>query len=669
MKPLQYISVKLALCLITGILIGNFLNLSTPTSSLFLGVFLILLTIAFFKAKRNSVVFGVISSLTVIVLGLFLITNSNPKNNPNHYTNKEIKNQNVWHIKIIEILKPTIYSHKYLAEIININTTKATGKLLLNIQTDTPIQTLHIDDEILVNGTLETINKPLNPHQFNYSDYMNGLGVFHQLQCKDKHYFLTKNRSVTSRGIAANARNKITTKLEAANFDKGELSIIKALLLGQRNDIDPEIVSAYKNAGAIHILALSGLHIGVLLLLLQFLLKPLERLPKGKTIKLVVIVFLLWGFALLAGLSDSLVRAVTMFTFVAYALYLNRPTSTFNILSLSLFFILLSKPNLLFSVGLQMSYAAVFSIVLFIPIFQKLWQPKYWINRKIWQLMSVSIAAQLGVLPISLFYFHQFPSLFFISNLLIIPFLGLILGMGILIIFLALCNILPAFLASWYNTVIYIMNSIIKWVSTQETFLYSEISFDKPQLILGYVILLFLVSFLAKKSFKGVAILLSSVILFQGWVVFSNWKASNKEELILLHQTRNTILIHQLGKKATTFSSRKLINEKILIDYGIAERIDSIKQKELQNSYRYKNDRLIVVDSLGIYPKELTSSIVLLTQSPKINLNRFIEETNPKVILADGSNYKSAVSRWKKTCAKRKVPFYYTGTAGFYTFD
>ena len=141
--------------------------------------------------------------------------------------------------------------------------------------------------------------------------------------------------------MAAKIRNHIIEKLKKENFGTEELGVIQALLLGQRNEITSEIDADYKNAGAYHILALSGLHIGILLGLLHFLLKPLELLPKGRTVKLVVIVVLLWGFALLAGLSASILRAVAMFSFVAYALYLNRPTSNFNILALSLFFILL----------------------------------------------------------------------------------------------------------------------------------------------------------------------------------------------------------------------------------------------------------------------------------------------------------------------------------------
>ena len=255
------------------------------------------------------------------------------------------------------------------------------------------------------------------------------------------------------------------------------MGIIQALLLGQRNSISTETYDNYKDAGAVHILAVSGLHIGILLLLLQFLFRPLEILPKGRTIKLVVIVLLLWCFAFLAGLSASVVRAVTMFSFVAYALYLNRPSNTFNILALSMFFILLLfNPMLLFQVGFQMSYAAVFSIVWIYPMLQRFWTPKNSVLQKIWQLLSVSIAAQLGVLPISLFYFHQFPGLFFISNLLIVPFLGLLLGMGILVMVLALLDILPDFLVLWYNRIISLMNSVVEWVAQQEAFIFKNIS-------------------------------------------------------------------------------------------------------------------------------------------------------------------------------------------------
>ncbi len=669
MRPFQFISVKLALCLITGILIGKFIELPIFYSSLILISTLAVLVLIYPKSRRKILSFGITSSLTTIALGIFIIANVNPKNSSLHYINQKNKKTQLWHLKIDDVLKPNSYSNRYIAKIMSLNHKRTRGKLLINISKDSTTNTLFIDDEIITFVNIKEINKPLNPYQFNYASYMNELGISHKIQLNKEGFIKHKHESKSLKGIAAIIRNKIIDKLKNENFGSEELNIIKALLLGQRNDIDPDTLAAYKNAGAMHILALSGLHIGVLLLLLQFILKPLERLPKGKTIKLIVIVFLLWGFAFLAGFSDSLIRAVTMFTFVAYAIYLNRPTSSFNILALSLFFILLIKPNLLFSVGLQMSYAAVFSIVLFNPIFLKMWKPKTWLSNKIWQLMVVSISAQLGVLPISLYYFHQFPSLFFISNLLIIPFLGLILGVGVLVIILALLNSLPSVVASWYNTVIYLMNSIIKWVASKESFVFEAISFDRPQLILSYSLLFLLLLFLTKRNFKNSVSLLTCILLFQGWTIYSNYKSLTKEEFLVLHKNNNTILLHKLGKQLSILSNNKNANQKIIMDYLIAERMDTILHKPLKNNYIYKKNRLSIIDSIGIYTTEFQNSTILLIQSPKTNLERLIEDINPKMILADGSNYKNVVADWKKTCSKKKIPFHHTGEKGYYVFN
>jgi len=266
------------------------------------------------------------------------------------------------------------------------------------------------------------------------------------------------NPTPTLRGYAAGLRNTIIKRLAALGFAGEELAIVNALLLGQRTDISSGTYDAYKNAGAVHLLAVSGLHIGILLWILHMVFRPVELLPKGKTIKLLVLLVALWSYAVLAGLSASIIRAVSMFSFVAYALYLNRPANTFNILALSIFFVLLAfDARLLYSPGFQMSYAAVFAIVWIYPKLQAIWRPGQWLPRKIWQLLSVSLAAQLGVLPISLFYFHQFPALFFVSNLLVVPFLGLLLGTGFLIALLALGTVLFAFDVAWLAAMALIM--------------------------------------------------------------------------------------------------------------------------------------------------------------------------------------------------------------------
>ncbi len=619
--------------------------------------------------KKHSMFFGATFFCCTISLGVLSFALWNPKNQHDHYTNYDLKTKKKYHLKIQEVLNSSIYNNQYAAILHSMNDTAVSGKVILQLAIDTTQQNLQIDDELVVYEKLAEIAAPLNPHQFNYKKYLAQLGIYHQLKIPNQQYLVLENTTRTLFGIAASQRLKIISKLQKANFGTDELAIIKALLLGQRDTISEDTYTNYKDAGAVHILAVSGLHIGILLILLQFLLRPLERIPKGKSIKLMTIVLLLWCFALLAGLSPSILRAVTMFSFVAYALYLNRPSNTFNILALSMFFILLLfNPMLIFQVGFQMSYAAVFAIVWLYPKLQTLWFPKNYFVRKIWQLLAVSIAAQMGVLPISLFYFHQFPGLFFLSNLIILPFLGIILGMGILVILLALLNILPDFLVYGYNTLIHLMNTIIAWIAQQEVFLFKNISFDSVQLILSFGIIISAVIALNKATFRNVAFLLITIICFQGWSTYALYNTKQQTNATLLHQSRNTILALQEGTELTFVTSDNTKIESLAKNYSTARRIKTFKTEQLKNAYTYVNNQLLVIDSAGIYPN-LRQSHILLCQSPKINLDRLIDSLQPIVIIADGSNYKNYIKRWKATCAKRKLPFHYTGEKGAYYLE
>src|SRR5690606_7904768 len=172
--------------------------------------------------------------------------------------------------------------------------------------------------------------------------------------------------------------------------------IIQALVLGEKKDIDKNLYNEYAAAGAVHILAVSGLHVGILYFILAFLLNPLKRIKSGSYLHAIIIVLLLWGFAMLSGLSPSVTRAVTMFSFFAVAGIFGRQTNTLNTLFLSFLTLLIINPMWLFQVGFQLSYLAVFFIVWLQPIFYKVGYSKSRIIRKIWTIISVTIAAQIG---------------------------------------------------------------------------------------------------------------------------------------------------------------------------------------------------------------------------------------------------------------------------------
>ncbi|NNK75758.1 MAG: ComEC family competence protein [Maribacter sp.] len=671
MHLLKFIPIKLTLLLVLGILVGYFYNPGIEFPAIFTVVFLSTLGVILVKQKKAiGLSFGIIAALTTICLGMLITALSEPKNANDHYSNLPTNEPETWKLKVTEELKSNSFSERYIAEVLLYNTYKATGKVLLQRPIDTTNQRIQVDDEIVVCTTKDKIKPPLNPYQFNYKNFIQKQGIYDQLKLNTSNFVVLENPSRSFKGFAAALRENIILKLKQADFGEDQFTIIQALFLGQRDAISTETYTDYKNAGAVHILAVSGLHIGILLLFLEFLLRPIEIFRNGKDIKLVLIVILLWGFAFLAGLSASVVRAVTMFSFVAYAMYLNRPSNTFNILALSMFFILLVfDPLHVFNVGFQMSYAAVFAIVWVYPILQKFWYPKNWLARKVWQLLSVSIAAQLGVLPLSLFYFHQFPGLFFISNLLIVPFLGLILGLGIIVIILILLNIAPNFLIELYNLIIGLMNSVIKWVAQQEAFIFSSIPFDVVQLVLTYGLFIAMIWMVTKKSFKNTLAFLLCIIGLQLWSLYNQKHTHEKEQLLLAHQTKHSILAHQKGNELNIFTTDSVSSEYFTTTFQIAERIEKIKYHSITNAYRFKENNIRVLDSLGMY-SDGTDAIdyLILTQSPKINLDRLIDSIRPKVLIADGSNYHSYISRWEQTCIKKELPFHYTGEKGAYIF-
>ncbi|MCA0959058.1 ComEC family competence protein [Muricauda ruestringensis] len=669
MQQLNFISVKLTSWVVLGIVFGFYIDVNSFLLLIALSLFPIALFWARAKQKRNGLpFFEALTFLTSFCLGIWVVGISMGKGMPQHYSKKDVTKEKVWHLKVREVLKPNTFSHNYIAQIIASDNEQTTGTILFGLSVDSLTKQLQVDDEFLIHAKPRSIRPPLNPHQFDYKSYLEKQGIVHFIKSNYSSIIKKENAPKTWVGRAANFREKIISILKKYDFGLEESGVIQALLLGKRDDISENTYDNYKNAGAVHILAVSGLHVGIFLFLLEFLLSPLERLPKGKTVKLLLIVLLLWSFAFVAGLSPSIVRAVSMFSFVAYAMYLNRPTNSFNIIALSMLFILLVKPLFLFQLGFQMSYAAVFSIVWIYPKLQKFWFPENILVRKIWQLLSVSVAAQLGVLPISLFYFHQFPALFFVTNLLVVPFLGLILGFGILVIFLALIDFLPNIMAQGFDWIIRLMNATVGWVAKQESFIIKNIPFDSFQLIWGYLIITALVLFLSKPKWKTMTVFFSGLIIFQVWGIYKQVELHQKETITLAHRSRNTVLLHQLGDSLVIIASDTFNIGNIATDYSVAERIQKMGAVQLKNSYRIGSKRLFVVDSLTVLPIKARPEYLLLTQSSKINLERVLDSVQPKKIFVDGSNYPSLIKKWKATCAQKEIPFHHTGEKGFYTF-
>lgn len=680
MRLLNFTIIKLTVCLIIGIAIGYSFQIPLQTN-IYLVVSLFSIFLISFLVSRKQFIktiwFGIIAYTMMIYLGMLVVNFHNQKNFYNHYSeHKSFKNNSTSQVtfRIREVLKPGNYYDKYIIDILKINDSIVTGKSLLNIEKDSLYAKLNVDEIFISYLDLKDLIHPLNPHQFDYKIYLDKQYIYHQSFIKNQELFKVKTSTKTLFGIANTIRQYINSKMESHSFKPDELAIINALLLGQRQDISKEIYESYTNAGAIHILAVSGLHVGIILLILSIVLKPIEYFKYGRPLKIVLLVIFLWAFALIAGLSASVTRAVTMFSIVAIAMNLKRPTNIYNTLAISMFVILLFKPLFLFDVGFQLSYLAVFSIVSIDPILYNLWKTKYWILDKLWHTLTITVSAQFGIIPISLYYFHQFPSLFFVSNIIIIPFLGLILGIGLLVILLTSINLLPNFLANFYGGIISKMNGIVGWVSSQESFLIKDIPFNILYVLTGYVLIIALVRLYKKQDYFSLKFFLISVLLVQAAMLYTKLnKPSN--QLIIFHKSRSSLIGHITKNEMSVTSNSDSLSAsasttKIIKSFTVKSHIKTIKKDTLKPFYILNNKKLLVIDSLGIYNTKLFKpDYVLLRKSPKINLNRLIDSLNLEQIIADGSNYKSYIERWKKICNKRKLPFHQTGEKGAYIIE
>lgn len=666
-KLLNFLPTHFTICLIVGIVFQfNFELLQFSILESCMIFTLILILVLLLKLCKKQKEFTFISWFLFFFIGMFSVFIRDKSNQENFY-HKIDHPDSLIVFKIDQILKSNRYYDKYLGVVVKVGSQNTTGRILMNIQKTT--NSIKIEDVILFKSKLLEIPKPLSPFQFNYKEYLRKQGVYHQVFIRNKGFVVKKNSEKSIYKIADNIRIKIEESLRKYRFKNGELAVIKALLLGQRSDISKELLQDYTKAGAIHILAVSGLHVGIILLILTWILKPLERIKNGVIIKTVLIVCLLWLFAIIAGLSASVVRAVTMFTSVAIGMAFNRKTMVLHSVITSMFILLLCKPMFLFDVGFQLSYLAVFSIVIIQPKLSSLWKSKWKIVNKFWQLFTVSIAAQIGVLPISLFYFHQFPGLFMLSNLIIIPFIGSILIGGIIIITLALLNVLPDFLARTYEFVIALMNNFVGWVSLQEAFLIKEISFSSLLLVASYLCIAFGLVFIQKKSYKSTIALLLVLVSFQVSLLFEKHKKKNQNELIIFNKSRKTIIGKNTNGKLEVFHNlgkESVLNLTMIKDYKVGNAIKKISYStKIPNVIKQKNNFLIIVDSLSVYQiGKHKNVIVLLKQSPKINLKRLIKTIAPIQIIADASNYKSDVVDWKLICDKLQIPFQYTALNG-----
>ena len=675
MKVLNFPLTKITISFITGIIISYYFQPKILIVISALTVTTILFLITFFLYKKNKILFGILSCCFSFFIGaitLLFHTESLQRTNYIHFEKAFEKSQFVT-LTLNEKLKSNDYNDRYIAVFNQIGKKSCTGKIILNIQKDKTPNLLIIGNIIRLKTILQHNSTPKNPNQFDYSQYLKDKQIYAQIYAVKSEISVNRIIKKDIWYYTAKLHCRIIHNLEKSHFNSNEMNVALALILGQRQEISTDIIQDYQFSGATHILSVSGLHVGFIMLFISFILKPIPNTRKGSFIKLIVILISLIIFAIISGLSPCVLRSVVMFSFLAIGNHLRRNGNIYHTLLVSILLILLCEPYFLFDIGFQLSYLALFSILWLQPILKNIWDPKNKIIINIWNTLTVSFAAQIGTLPLCLYYFHQFPGLFFVTNLIIIPVLSFIMIAGIIVMILAVFISPPEFLIQIFEKSIYILNKLIHFVASFDSFVIREISFNNYYLFSFYLWIIFTFIWLEKPNYLKLIGVLSTTIILQLSFIYTKREMQTQQEMIVYNIKKKTIITERNGKDINLFCNDDLLkktSKNSIINSYLVGNFSNVKKKtKIKNILFFNKKRISIIDSTGIYLKDKQPDILLLIESPKINLERIIKNLHPKIIIADASNSYSIQKYWKTTCMKQKILFHSTNEKGYYKLN
>ncbi|MEA1897023.1 MAG: ComEC/Rec2 family competence protein [Bacteroidota bacterium] len=507
-----------------------------------IGIIMLLFVIFRFASFRYRWLFGVFVYILFLGLGLMVVQVRILKEQKNDI----LKNG---HALIGDVLDAPVERNKSTKILMRVNGVKmekewkgADFKIVAYLEKDSLTAELYPGDQLLIRAGISDFQKAGNPWEFNYPRYMRDRGIYGTLYTtSDKWEKLDRESEfsiiIFSSGIRARLYNILAERL---NGD--ELAICSALIFGERDYLSEEVKDSFSRAGVMHVMAVSGLHVGIIYLMLFYFLFFLDGFKYGKVFKSIIIILLLWLYAMITGLTPSVLRATVMFSFLVIGQNLGRNTNIYNSLALSAFVLLCLNPFYLRNVGFQLSYFAVTGIVFFYPKIYALLSSRFWLPNKIWMLFSLSVAAQLSTFPLVIYYFHQFPNLFFISNLFVIPIVSVLIYLG----FITLLFSFSAFFLNVFSFLLNMVSSIliggIDAVGNLKFSVSSPLFLDIPEVGILYLMLIFGGIFLVYRKNYQFLIFFMLLVIFPAYGLIRKIAVSETKSLVVFNSGKCSLI-------------------------------------------------------------------------------------------------------------------------------
>lgn len=578
----------------------------------------------------------------------------------------------------VEIIEPVFERAKSVKTIVQNNG----QKILLYIQKDSMALQLKPGDIIRIDLLLKTIDPPQNPASFNYREYMKRKKIIYTAYVStDQWLWVDYNRSFNIKYWAYQVQQKLSQIFVQYGLSGKEYQVAAAILLGNDDTMEPELKSTYSNAGVSHILSVSGMHVGIIFMILNHLLIPLGWNKKTRYLKTGILFLSVWLYATITGLSPSVIRSASMFTFVLTGAMLHRKTNIYQSLYASLFILLLINPLLIFDVGFQLSYLAVFGIVFFQKPIESLYQPKTKMGNYVWSLCSVSIAAQLATFPISIFYFHQFPNYFLLANLMVIFLSFCIMVCGIAVLAVSFIPLICTLLAKLLQLLISWMNHIIEFIQQLPGAVTENLSISITQMLMLYLCIILTFIALRNKNKRALQTALLTLLMF--WISYTiDIQQSRKKTESIIFATSKTpaLLFRDQGfgiilSDSITDHTHPLYRFSIQ-NYMIKEKINphflNLNQDTIIGDFYkkgdmvlFRNKKILLVKDQNWKRYECLKVDYIFLMNKNIDLTDLVQRVSFRQLIWDEQIPVYQEERWLDYCEKNNINYYSVRKNGF----
>ncbi len=524
-------------------------------------------------------------------------------------------------------------------------------------------------DHILIKGNPLALKPPANPYEFDFRRFLSFKNIYHQQFLSfDRTQKISEAERKGFLYYSLVARAWSSSKLNQYIDGEQEQAIAAALVLGVTEGIDTDLQNAYAASGAMHVLAVSGLHVGIIYAILLFLLRPLSRFAWSRWAVFIISIVCLWLFAFVTGLSPSVLRAVTMFSFIALARPLGWRTNIYNTLAGSAFLLLLFNPYLIMSVGFQLSYLAVLGIVYLQRPIYNLWEIENWLGDWVWQITCVSIAAQISTFALGMLYFHQFPVYFLVSNLFVIPLSTFVLVLGILLLAISGWSSVAGLIGVTITYLIKALNWIVYKVEELPFSLIEEIHLSTFQC---WVIMIFLLGLIFTIEFKSlrwlyVAGVSAVIVAVTQWVHF---RESVNQQQFVVYSVNGFSAMEWMSHGQSYFvaDTALLMDQERLRFHIKPNRLNSgVSKVHLQvpfqievegevSLFHWNGSSVAFVERKKYSLPQLAEMDYLVIGKNAVNINQVGADLRVKKVILDGSNSRWYVDRWKGVSKQKNI--------------